>query len=65
MNCITSKAHAKTAFLQTGRARRDLYVKSATECLMKSTHASLLPTTVCGFVNYNAKSKNDSDQVMF
>ena len=48
------KADVKAAFLQTGEAKRDVYVRPPKESLMKSTHLWLLLTAAYGLVNANA-----------
>lgn len=49
------KADVKAAFLQTGTASRDVYVKPPKESRMRSTHMWLLLTSAYGLVNANAK----------
>ena len=58
------KADVKAAFLQTGQAKRDVYVRPPKESSMKSTHLWLLLTAAYGLVNANAKWQNQSDNVM-
>lgn len=59
------KADVKSAFLQTGPAQRDVYVKPPRESGMKSTHFWLLLTAAYGLVNANAKWQVQSDTVFF
>ena len=59
------KADVKAAFLQTGAATRDVYVKPPRECGMKSTHMWLLLTAAHGLVNANAKWQVQSDELLF
>jgi len=59
------KADVKAAFLQTGSAGRDVYVKPLRESGMKSTHLWLLLTVAYGLVNVNAKWKVQSDKRLF
>lgn len=54
----------KAAFLQTGEAKREVYVRPPSESRMRSTHIWLLLTAAYGIVNSNAKWKNHSDLVM-
>ena len=59
------KADVKSAFFQTGKADRDVYVRSPRESQMKSSHVWLLLTAAYGLVNANAKWQNLSDDAMF
>ncbi len=59
------KADVKAAFLQTGSADRDVYVRPPRESHLKTTHVWLLLTAAYGLVNANAKWQNKSDDVMF
>lgn len=59
------KADVKAAFLQTGKAYRDVYVRPPRESHMKATHMWLLLTAAYGLVNANAKWQNHSDNLMF
>lgn len=45
------KSDVKSAFLQTGNAERQIYVKPPRECKMRSTHLWLLLTAAYGLVN--------------
>ena len=58
------RADVKAAFLQTGEAQRNVYVRPPKESQMKSTHLWLLLTAAYGLVNANAKWQNQSDNVM-
>jgi len=59
------KADVKAAFLKTGSAGRDIYVKPPRESGMKSTHLWILLTAVYGLVNANAKWQVQSDRRLF
>lgn len=59
------KADVKAAFLQTGTAQRDVYVRPPRESKMKGSHLWALLTAAYGLVNANAKWQNQSDQLMF
>ena len=59
------KADVKSAFLQTGAAMRDVFVKPPRESGMRSTHMWLLLTAAYGLVNSNAKWQVQSDQSFF
>lgn len=54
----------KAAFLQTGEAQRDVYVRPPREGKMKSSHHWLLITAAYGLVNANAKWHFQSDNLM-
>lgn len=58
------KADVKAAFLETGAAERDVYVKPPVESRMRATHVWLLLTAAYGLVNANAKWQSKSDAVM-
>lgn len=58
------KADVKAAFLQTGLAQRDVYVRPPRESEMKGTHLWLLLTAAYGLVNANAKWQHQADRVM-
>ena len=57
------KADVTAAFLQTGIAQRDVYVRPPRESQTKTTHLWLLLTAAYGLVNSNAKWQNQSDAV--
>lgn len=59
------KADVKAAFLQTGTAQRDVYVRPPKESKMKGSHLWVLLTAAYGLVNANAKWQNQSDQLMY
>ena len=59
------KADVKAAFLQTGEAYRNAYVRPPGESKMKSTHLWLPLTAAYGLVDANAKWQKQSDDVMF
>ena len=54
----------KAAFLQTGEAKRDVYVRPPKESSMKSTHLWLILMAAYGLVKANAKWQNQSDNLM-
>ena len=58
------KGDVSAAFLQTGKAERDVYVRPPRESSMRSTHLWLLLIAAYGLVNYNAKWQQQSDQVL-
>ena len=59
------KADAIAAFLQTGKAQRQVYVKPPNESSMRRSHLWLLDTAAYGLVNSNAKWQLQSDELMF
>ena len=59
------KADVKSAFLQTGPARREVYVKPPRESAQRATHMWLLLTAAYGLVNANAKWQVKSDECFF
>lgn len=59
------KADAKSAFLQTGPAGRDVYVLPPRESMQRATHVWLLLTAAYGLVNANAKWQMKSDECFF
>lgn len=58
------KADVSAAFLQTGKAERDVYVRPPRESPAKTTHLWLLLTASHGLVNANAKWQNQSDELL-
>lgn len=56
---------AKSAFLQTGKADRKVYVIPPNESEMKSTHLWLLLAAAYGLVNANAKWQAKSDSRLY
>ena len=59
-----AKIDFKSAFLQTGDAKRDVYVVPPRECESRSRHYWLLLTAAYGLVNANAKWQEHSDQFL-
>lgn len=59
------KADVKSAFLQTGSAERQIYVKPPRESKMRSTHLWLLLTAAYELVNANAKWQVQSDACLY
>ena len=64
MKWAIARADAKAAFMKTGRAERDVYVKPPRESLDKMYYWLLL-VSAYGLVNSNAKWQHHSDEVMF
>lgn len=62
--CRITMADAKTAFLQTGDAARDVYVIPPTESKERGTCMWLLLAAAYGLVNSNAKWQIQSDQTL-
>ena len=58
------RADAKGAFLKTGRAQRNVYVKPPSESKMRSTHLWLLLVAAYGLVNSGAKWQHQSDELI-
>lgn len=58
------RADVKAAFLQTGAAQRDVYVRPPKESAIMSSHVWLLLTAAYGLVNANAKWQSQFDAVM-
>lgn len=56
-----AKIDAKTAFLQTGKADRMVFVIHPSEIEMKCTHLRLLIAAAYGLVNDNAKWQAKTD----
>lgn len=54
----------KSAFLKTGEAERDVYVKPPQESKMRTSHVWLLMVAAYGLVNSNAKWQHKSDQAL-
>ena len=61
LNWRVYKADVKSAFLQTGKAQRDVYVLPPKESADKR-HSWLLLTAAYGLVNANAKWQSQSDE---
>lgn len=59
-----SKVEFKSAFLQTGRAERDVYVTPPSERGNKNIYLRLLNSAAYGLVNANAKLQVKSDQIL-
>ena len=59
-----AKVDFKSAFLQTGEAKRDVYVVPPRECATKSCYWLLL-TAAYGLVNANAKWQDHIDNFLF
>jgi len=58
------KIDFKSAFLQTGNAKRDVYVVPPRECSTRSSHYWLLLAATYGLVNANAKWQEHSDHFL-
>lgn len=52
----------KSAFLQTGKAKRDVYVKPLPECKTRTKFYWMLLAAAFGLVNCNAKCEEFIDQ---
>lgn len=59
------RVDAKTAFLQTGEAQREVYVIPPVESGMRKTHFWLLMAAEYGLVNSNAKWQAKSDERIY
>ena len=62
---LVTRVDAKTAFLQTGKAQREVFVIPPVESEMRSTHVWLLLAAAYGLVNANAKWQAQSDRRMY
>lgn len=61
--CKVSDADAETAFIQTGKAERDVWIKPPTDSKMRSTHLLVLLVVAYGLINSNAKWQKTFDQL--